>query len=64
MTEKQKKLVWAAVVVASATGISRVTGVGRQILTASAYGVSVPLNTFTSVSVIPNLISQLSPTPQ
>ena len=49
MTEKQKKLVWAAVVVASATGISRVTGVGRQILTASAYGVSVPLNTFTSV---------------
>ena len=59
MTEKQKKLVWAAVVVASATGISRVTGVGRQILTASAYGVSVPLNTFTSVSVIPNLISQL-----
>ena len=59
MTDRQKRLAWAAVVVASATGISRVTGVGRQILTASAYGVSVPLNTFTSVSVIPNLISQL-----
>jgi len=59
MTERQKKLAWAAVIVASATGISRVVGVAREILTASAYGVSVQLNTFASVSVIPNLIRQL-----
>jgi len=59
MTERQKRLAWAAVIVASATGISRVVGVAREILTASAYGVSVQLNTFASVSVIPNLIRQL-----
>ena len=59
MTEKQKKLAWAAVVVALATGISRVVGVAREILTANAFGVSVQLNTFASVAVIPNLIRQL-----
>ncbi len=59
MTERQKRLAWAAVVVAAATGISRVVGVAREILTANAYGVSVGLNTYASVSVIPNLIRQL-----
>ena len=59
MTERQKKLAWAAVLVASATGISRIVGVAREILTASAYGTSVELSTFASVSVIPNLIRQL-----
>jgi putative peptidoglycan lipid II flippase len=59
MTERQKKLAWAAVIVAGATGISRIVGVAREILTASAYGVSVQLNTFASVAVIPNLIRQL-----
>jgi putative peptidoglycan lipid II flippase len=47
------------VLVASATGISRIVGVAREILTASAYGTSVQLSTFASVSVIPNLIRQL-----
>ncbi len=59
MTERQKKLAWAAVVVAAATGISRIVGVAREILTANAFGVSVQLNTFASVAVIPNLIRQL-----
>jgi len=59
VTERQKKLAWAAVVVALATGISRVVGVAREILTANAFGVSVQLNTFASVAVIPNLIRQL-----
>ena len=45
--------------VAAATGISRVVGVAREILTANAFGVSVQLNTFASVAVIPNLIRQL-----
>ena len=34
-------------------------GVAREILTANAFGVSVQLNTFASVAVIPNLIRQL-----
>jgi len=59
MTDRQRKLAWAAVIVASATGISRVIGVGREMLTAAAYGVSVQINTYASVSVIPNLIRQL-----
>ena len=59
MTERQKRLAWAAVIVAAATGISRVVGVAREILTANAFGVSVQLNTFASVAVIPNLIRQL-----
>ncbi len=59
MTERQKRLAWAAVIVAGATGISRIVGVAREILTANAFGVSVQLNTFASVAVIPNLIRQL-----
>jgi putative peptidoglycan lipid II flippase len=59
VTERQKTLAWAAVAVAAATGISRIVGVAREILTANAYGVSVGLNTYASVSVIPNLIRQL-----
>ncbi len=59
MTERQRKLAWAAVIVASATGGSRVVGIAREILTASAYGVSVDINTYASISVIPNLIRQL-----
>jgi len=54
-----KRLALAAVIVATATGGSRIAGVARQMLTASVYGVGVQFNTFTSVSAIPNLISQL-----
>jgi putative peptidoglycan lipid II flippase len=57
--EHAKRLAWAAVFVASATGISRLVGVAREILTASSYGVSADIGVYASVSVIPNLIRQL-----
>lgn len=59
MSEHGRKLAWAAVIVASATAISRVMGLGREVLTAGIYGVAADYNTFVSVSVIPNLIRQL-----
>jgi putative peptidoglycan lipid II flippase len=52
-------LAWAAVIVASATAVSRVVGLGREVLTAGVYGVTPDYNTFVSVSVVPNLIRQL-----
>jgi putative peptidoglycan lipid II flippase len=59
MSERTRKLAWAALVVAVATALSRVVGLGREVLTAAYYGVDADLNTFVSVSVIPNLIRQL-----
>ena len=59
MSERGRKLAWAAVIVASATAISRIVGLGREVLTASVYGVTADYNTFVSVSVVPNLIRQL-----
>ena len=59
MSERRRKLAWAAVIVASATAISRVVGLGREVLTAGIYGVTADYNTFVSVSVVPNLIRQL-----
>ncbi len=57
--EHAKRLAWAAVFVASATGISRLVGVAREILTASSYGVTADIGVYASVSVIPNLVRQL-----
>ena len=59
MSERTRKLAWAAVIVASATAISRVVGLGREVLTAGVYGVTPDYNVFVSVSVVPNLIRQL-----
>ena len=59
MSEHRRKLAWAAVIVASATAISRVVGLGREVLTAGLYGVTADYNTYVSVSVVPNLIRQL-----
>jgi putative peptidoglycan lipid II flippase len=59
MSERTRKLAWAAVIVASATAISRIVGLGREVLTAGVYGVNADYNTFVSVSVVPNLIRQL-----
>lgn len=59
MSEHRRKLAWAAVIVASATAVSRVVGLGREVLTAAVYGVTPEFNTFVSVSVVPNLIRQL-----
>lgn len=59
MSDHRRKLALAAVVVASATAVSRVVGLGREVLTAGVYGVTVDYNTFVSVSAIPNLIRQL-----
>ena len=59
MSERRRKLAWAAVIVASATAVSRVVGLGREVLTAGVYGVTADYNTFVSVSAIPSLIRQL-----
>ena len=59
MSEHRRKLAWAAVIVASATAISRVVGLGREVITAGLYGVTADYNTYVSVSVVPNLIRQL-----
>ncbi len=59
MSDRSRKLAWAAVMVAVATGLSRVAGLGREVLVAAVYGVDPEYNTLVSVSVIPNLIQQL-----
>ena len=59
MSERTRRLAWAAVIVASATAVSRVVGLGREVLTAGFYGVTPDYNVFVSVSVVPNLIRQL-----
>ena len=59
MSERSRKLAWAAVVVAIATGLSRVVGLGREVITAGVYGATPAYNTFVSVSVVPSLIQQL-----
>jgi len=59
MSDHKRKLALAAVVVASATAVSRITGLGREVITAAFYGVDPSYNTFVSVSVIPQLVQQL-----
>jgi putative peptidoglycan lipid II flippase len=59
MSDHTRKLALAAVIVASATAISRLTGLGREVITAAVYGVDPDYNTFVSVSVIPQLVQQL-----
>jgi putative peptidoglycan lipid II flippase len=59
MSDRTRKLAWAAVIVAAATGLSRVAGLGREVLVAAVYGVDPEYNTLISVSVIPSLIQQL-----
>ena len=59
MSDHKRKLALAAVIVASATAISRLTGLGREVITAAIYGVDPSYNTFVSVSVIPQLVQQL-----
>ena len=59
MNDHKRRLALAAVIVASATAISRLTGLGREVITAAIYGVDPSYNTFVSVSVIPQLVQQL-----
>jgi putative peptidoglycan lipid II flippase len=59
MSERTRRLALAAVIVASATAVSRVTGLAREVITAAVYGVDPSYNTFVSVSVIPQLVQQL-----
>ena len=59
MSDHKRRLALAAVIVASATAVSRLTGLGREVITAAIYGVDPSYNTFVSVSVIPQLVQQL-----
>jgi putative peptidoglycan lipid II flippase len=59
MTARQKRLAWAAVLVAAATASSRVVGMVREMLTGYYYGADPDVSTWTSVAVFPNLIRSL-----
>ena len=59
MSERTRRLAWAAVIVSAATGISRVAGLGREILMADYYGTMPELSAFTSVAFIPTLVNSL-----
>lgn len=59
MSDRSRRLALAALVVASATAVSRLTGLAREVVTAAYYGVDPRYNTFVSVSVIPQLVQQL-----
>jgi putative peptidoglycan lipid II flippase len=59
MTARQKRLAWAAVLVAAATASSRVVGMVREMLTGYYYGTTGDISTWTSVAVFPNLIRSL-----
>jgi putative peptidoglycan lipid II flippase len=59
MSDRGKKLAWAAVIVSAATGFSRLAGLLREVLMAGYYGASPELSAFASISVIPNLVNSL-----
>ena len=59
MSERTRRLALAAVFVASATAISRVVGLAREVVVAGAYGVSDDYSAFVSVSAVPTTIRQL-----
>ena len=46
-------------IVASATALSRLVGLAREVLTAGYYGVTADINMYATVSVVPNLVRQL-----
>jgi len=59
VSDRGKKLAWAAVIVAVATGGSRVIGLAREILTAGYFGVHGPMSAYVAASIVPNLIRSL-----
>jgi len=59
VSERTRRLALAAVFMASATAVSRVVGLAREVLVAGVYGVSADYNAFVSVSAVPNVIRQL-----
>lgn len=59
VSERTRRLALAAVFMATATAVSRVVGLGREVLVAGVYGVGADYNAFVSVSAVPNVIRQL-----
>ncbi len=59
MTDGVKRLAWAAVMVAAATALSRVIGLGREMLTATYYGTTGDISAYTNIAVFPNLVRAL-----
>ena len=59
MSGRARRLALAAIVVASATAVSRVVGLAREVLVAGVYGISPDYNIFVSVSAVPNVVRQL-----
>jgi putative peptidoglycan lipid II flippase len=59
MTDRTRRLAWAAVMVAGATALSRVIGLGREMLTAAYYGTTGEISAYTNIAVFPNLIRAL-----
>src|SRR5579875_1428718 len=56
---RQRRLGVSTAIFAVATGISRVAGLGREIVAASLFGTSASASAFTIASQIPNLMSNL-----
>lgn len=59
MSTRTRRLALSAVFVASATLVSRVVGLVREVVVAGAYGVDPFYNVFVSVNAVPNTIRQL-----
>ncbi|MGI8429114.1 MAG: murein biosynthesis integral membrane protein MurJ [Solirubrobacteraceae bacterium] len=58
-TPPRRRLGLSTAIFALATGLSRIVGLGREVVAASYFGTSGPASAFTIASQIPNLMSNL-----
>src|SRR5438445_4288942 len=58
-TPPRRRLSVNTAIFAVATGVSRIAGLGREVVAASYFGTSGPASAFTIASQIPNLMSNL-----
>ncbi|MBD0347591.1 MAG: murein biosynthesis integral membrane protein MurJ [Thermoleophilia bacterium] len=54
-----RRLAWSTAVFSLATGLSRILGLGREIVAANYFGARGPINAFTVAFQIPNLVRAL-----
>lgn len=59
MTDRAKRLAWAAASVAAATAISRVIGLVREMLTGYYYGDGLAFDAYANIAIFPNLVRSL-----
>ena len=56
---RARRLAWSTAIFSLATGLSRVLGLGREIVAANYFGARGPINAFTVAFQIPNLVRAL-----